>query len=201
MTHYQEMLEECRRRIGPAPRRLPILSRLTYLRIKRPKWVKHGDKIKRLFDVMPELLQKGEVVWGHIVMANNLLYDKGKADAPALILYCPEPMAVVDPNELGGIARELFALKNTTPDHPEQREVANILTNEYSTPYGVRAPRVGGQRHSLLISTIFFARKHLPQQQLRKSYLPILIFPDKPKYAMPLPEKYWPNKLKEQWGS
>jgi hypothetical protein len=195
------MLEECRRRIDPAPRRLPILSRLTYLRIKRPKWVKHGDKIKRLFDVMPELLQKGEVVWGCILQANPSLYDKGKNGAPGRILYCPDPVKVVDPTELDKIAHELLSLMYTAPGRADMQEVVANLENEHSTPYGVRVPRMDGLRHSLLISTIFFTRKHLPQQQLRKGYLPILIFSDKPKYAMPLPEKYWPNELKEQWGS
>jgi hypothetical protein len=201
MTHYQEMLEECRRRIGPAPRRLPILSRLTYLRIKRPKWVKHGDKIKRLFDVMPELLQKGEVVWGCILQANPTLYDKGKNDAPGRILYCPDPMKIIDPTELDTVARDLLALMYTAPEHAEMQDIVGNLENENATPYGVRVPRMGGQRHSLLISTIFFSRKHIPQRRLRKNYLPILIFADKPKYAMPLPEKYWPEKLLEHWES
>ncbi len=197
MSSHQQMLQECRQLIGAATRTFSFWNRRTYLHTPRSKWLTSDNAMRIVFDDRTNLLAHGEVVWGHIVQANVQIFDEGNVDVPALVLLCPNPEVVIDPDDLGVVSQSLFALKNTVPNEGHLQDIAATLTNEHSTPRALAIPRSMSRRVPMVMTTIFFARKHLPGRRLCKPYLPILISPSSPGFATPLPGKYWPANLKD----
>ena len=49
---------------------------------ERPLWLREcgEDKLNHWYDRMPLLLEKGRIVLGHIVQANELLFRRGKQE-------------------------------------------------------------------------------------------------------------------------
>ncbi len=78
---------EARARISAAP-----ASVLDVYELTEPHWASFDD-LHRLFTHAPDLLRKGEVVWGALVQANSGLFDPSgllpDGGAPAEVLYDP----------------------------------------------------------------------------------------------------------------
>ncbi|MDB5389447.1 MAG: hypothetical protein JWM11_5093 [Planctomycetaceae bacterium] len=84
-----EIIEECARNFGEAPRRFSLWDRLTYLRVPRPVWARQNPdhQLNSLFANVTELFEHGVVVWGQFIQANRMLFEPGKWDCPADILF------------------------------------------------------------------------------------------------------------------
>lgn len=197
----QKALDECRTNFGPPGRAFSFWERLSYLRIKCPSWCSDTDDLTIFFRHKDRLLENGEVVWGHIVQANSLLFSPGKDNCPGEMVYVPNPKAVVDPQELATVASRLFDLKGTEPGDPGLASIANYITDERIRVYGLRVPSAVSPRLTCAVSTVFFARHHLPQRQLCSPLMPIIISVEKPRVVMPLPARYWPEELVQWWCS
>ena len=196
-----EILSSCVENFGAAPRRLSFWDRITYLRSPKPGWLHNNptDGLWSHFRRMPYMLTHGRIVWGHIVQANQLLFQRGSQDCPAAVVYCPAGTAAASPQYLQYLARMLFSLKGTTPADPELRPLANSLTNEVDRPYGIRVPEKLSPRAACMMSVTFICRKHLPNRRLSSSCLPFLVTEQAPFTAMPLPSRFWPDDFVERW--
>ena len=71
----QKALNECRENFGFPGRTFSFWERLFYLRIKCPRWCDEDDGLYTFFRHKDRLLENGEVVWGHVVQANRLLFS------------------------------------------------------------------------------------------------------------------------------
>jgi hypothetical protein len=197
------ILEECRARLGPAPRRFSWYDRATYLFTPKPQWAK-GDDLETFFTHRAALLREGIVVWGHVVQANSLMYRReegitGGPNCPGEVVYSPDSGSDVSPAELMFVARALFALKGTTQDDAESQSFSDYLANERVRVFGKPVPKSLSPQYPCLVSTVFFEREHLPGDCLRQSFFPLLLSPQEPRVAMPLPARYWPKTFTVTW--
>lgn len=196
------MIDECIDNFGPAPRRLSLWDRLTYFRIPKPDWLidDPSDRINILFQNLPGLFTNGSVVWGHIVQANRLMFEPGVHSCPGELVYSLADPRRVTPEALHQVATRLYELKGSATQDPELAPIANYLTDEHIRVFGLRVPKKISTYLSCRISTTFFVRKHLPQRRICRLLMPIVINPESPRVAMPLPARYWPKPLVEWWS-
>ena len=192
---------ECIENFGPAPRTLSFWDQLTYLRIGKPLWLRMDsmDDMNVLFRHKRALLKNGRVVWGHVVQANSLMYEDEPDNCPGEIVYSLADSGKATPKYLARLASRLYSLKGTRPTDLASAKIAAHLTDEMTRVYGLKVPIILSPKVRCQISTTFFCRKHLPQRKLCKSILPIIVYPQKPFVALPLPERFWPKKLIEWW--
>jgi hypothetical protein len=193
-----EWLQICDRNFGTAPRSFNWIDRINYLSIATPDWAKN-DELTTFFNNQKQLFDRGKLVWGHIVQANNLLFKPGIASCPAMVVYALNSAQNIDPDILGNIASKIFALKNTQPTDPQLLKIAESLTDEYSRPYGLFVPSSFALNVPCELTTIFVARKHLPDGCLSQSLLPLIINSQEPKIAAILPSRYWPPAMTNWW--
>jgi hypothetical protein len=97
------------------------------------------------------------------------------------------------------MAQTLFSLKGTQPADPSERAVADHLTNEMTRAFGLPVPAHLSAPHRCQLSTVFFARKHLPERKLSGSAVPLLVSPDGDGTVMVVPARYWPKRLVREW--
>jgi hypothetical protein len=181
--------------IAKCVRRLPSWHR-TYPLIRIPSWAR-ADPLRRLWQDSPTLLERGKVVWAHMIQANELLFAPGNDDCPGEIVY--DPTGIMHPGDLSPVAGKLFSLKGTVPSGEDFKEIATYLTDERVRVFGLRVP-IGVSEYPLSISTIFFCRKHLPNGVLSLPYFPILISEACPGSTMVLPSLWWPVELVRLWS-
>jgi hypothetical protein len=174
-----------------------------YLNIPLPPWkFPKGYPLLTWFENTSILLNRGRLVWSHVVQANNMLFTEGPHSAPGDIVY--DPQGILTPDELAPVAKSLFALREQeqqpNPDAPGGAElcaIAKHLNSETTVEFGLPVPR-HLSAEPLLFSTIFFERKHLPGGKLTHSYFPVLIHDQLPGFAVVLPARFWPPALMER---
>jgi cellulose synthase operon protein C len=196
---FQTALDACKNSFGAAPRRLPWQDQ-GYLCPSRPLWAWIGrDPLKLFFQKRRYLLRHGFVTWGVIIQANNALFYPNPGDCPAEVLYCADPLLQIQPQALHEIARDIFRLKNTTPEESELADFAAMITDEYNRHFGQPVPQQLSPDLPTEISVIQVIRQHLPNGYLSRGYFPLLVSPTDPKIAMILPSRYWGEAMIEWW--
>jgi hypothetical protein len=169
-----------------APRKFPFFDRFSYLKIQPPAWAS-DDKITKFFEQYRHALVHGRLILAAIVQANNKLFSPGSTDRPALITYDLD--SKLKPEELVRLARRIFALRSGEPANDEEQHLADHLNDEYERSFGWSLPPDFAPP-SCRISTIFFARKHLPGRYLQEKILPVCVDPETG-VAVMFPMKYW----------
>jgi hypothetical protein len=197
------LLQQCRDSFGPAPRRFGFVDLWTSLRIAKPFWIfaDSTDKLQNFFWYYQDVLRDGHVTWGHVIQANGALYQRGRSDSPGEVVYCDDLEADPDPARLEAVAEKLYDLKESEFDDPEVDRIAGYLANERIRVFGLAVPKVLSGPLSCAISTVYFARKHLPGRRLTGTLLPIVVSPRSPRVVVVLPERYWPSALIDRWLS
>lgn len=196
------VIQDCNAYFGAAPRSFSLMERFRYLKIFAPTWLRgdRNDMLNCLIDDAYQVFKEGHIVWGHIVQANTLLFERdNNYNCPAALVYSPTAARGGNPAKLGHIARELFALKGTKPTDMKTDLIAEYMTDEMSRPMGIPVPTSIASAEGYLMTTTFIVRKHLPGRTLYQSALPIVVHPQKTHLALPLPERYWPRSLVQQW--
>jgi hypothetical protein len=200
--NMNRLLAQCVAAFGPPPRTFSWRDRMTYLRVRGPRirLMLCGDALNGLFRNLGSLLAEGSVVWGHIVQANELLFEPGRRNLPAEFVFSLEDRRRVDPRYLSELAMALFDLKGTQPAEPALRPIADHLTDEYQRVFGMPVPASISPGLRCEISTTYVERKHLPGGRLIDGLLPLIVSPRQPRYVIPLPARYWPQELVALWS-
>jgi hypothetical protein len=176
-----------------------------YLKIPRPGWVKENyfgdDKLLHFFTGQKKLLTQGMIVWGVLIQANQILYNRGIGNAPGEVVYYRERNINPDVDELVEVSDRIAALKDTSPEDSELKVIADYLTDETVRVFGLPVPRSLSLNLNCAISTVMFSRKHLPNRRLSQSFFPLIVSPEEPHIAMVLPSRYWPDELIEIWNN
>jgi hypothetical protein len=131
----RQVLEAVREALGPRPRVMDNDTVVT-LTPTTPPWLPATDRLAGTYRELDRLLLEGDVVWGALVQANNLLFRPGPNDHPALALYAADRSFDDRPETLQAIARRPFRLKNTTPEDAAERRLADMVTNEMERGLG-----------------------------------------------------------------
>ena len=191
-----DLLHECRERLAqqrlasPYPSRPPDPWQLL--------WNTGRKSLNNALLYRKLLLQTGEVVWGHIVQANDTLFRPGRQDAPGEVIYCADTDSDSDPQSLNEVARRLWQLKGTRPADPAHALLARHLTNEYTRAFGVLVPENLCDFFCAELSTVVFVRADLPNRVLSLPFFPLLVLPNG--VAMPVPSMFWPLPLVQIWN-
>ena len=92
----------------------------------------------------------------------------------------------------------MFALKHTEPEQVEEREFAEMITDEYRREMQVSVPKAIAEIEDVTLTSLVVFRKDLPNEYLTNSFFPLLTHPNTPA-VMIVPSKFWPNTLLRAW--
>ncbi|MCX9155647.1 hypothetical protein OPU71_05855 [Niveibacterium sp. 24ML] len=162
-----------------------------------PRWMKPQDPLFGFFEKQVVLLNEGRIVWAALVQANRLLFSPGPDDCPADLVWSDDPYFDTRPQELRGIGRRISQLKNTTPSNPEERKIAEQITDEVTRSLGWKLPRSLTDR-DVYSTTFMVFRKHIPNGTLTAGCFPILTHPST-QFVMIVPFEFWPIDLIRLW--
>jgi hypothetical protein len=195
------LLEQCRRSLGPAPRRFSLWDRWTSLRIAKPLSIllDGTDKLQNFFWYYQDVLRDGVVTWGHVIQANAGLYRPGRGDCPGEVVYCSNLDDEPDADRLEAVAERLYALKTSEFDDPELDKIAGYLADERVRVFGLEVPASLSGPMPCAISTVYFARRQLPGGRLTGTLLPVVVSPRAPRVVVVLPARFWPDPMIDRW--
>jgi hypothetical protein len=165
-----------------------------------PPFLRAADPLNEIYRQLEKLLLDGEVVWGALVQANNLLFKAGPHDHPALTVYAADRSFDYRPSDLQAMARRLFRLKNTTTADRAERRLADAITDEMERGMGWMVPKSLTGGHEILSTTFMVFRSHLPGRRLQSSLFPLLIHADT-QAVLIVPSTYWPPGLVRHWSA
>lgn len=189
-----------RLRLGEAPRTFsPDLH--AHVTPKVPGWFSNPseDELGTVFKDSELLLTQGKVVWGSLVMANNLIFAEGNTDLPGVIVYSSEFHRHDDLLRLSDVSEKVSALKAGTRNNAEEKQLGEWLADERTTMLAHPVPKsIAKGDTSLFTSTLLFFREHLPGNNLATGYFPILTHPSS-KAVMVLPGSFWPKEFISNW--
>lgn len=187
------VLRACQHNFGEPPRSLSFGEKLRF-RIWPPSWcLLGGDPLMGLYWNQKKLRDRGRVVWGHLVQANNLLFKPGPHDCPANVIYEPVASGERSYIALPRIAQSIFDLKGQRHHEAELRECSRWVTNERLRMVDALVPRQLTGGRDIVFSTVMIHRKHLPFGYLSCSMFPLIINPEETPWTMILPGEYWPE--------
>lgn len=169
---------------------------LAYLQMMPPKWMKK-DPLYEQMNQLAKLYKTGKVVWAHVVQANKMLWSADEAySCPAELLYDPTGRTPVA--YLAEVAHELYSLKDTVPDTPDEEilEYAKHITDEFTRVIGFDIPN-SITPLPLKSTSMFVWRLHVPNGVLKASF-PILISDETPEVTI-LPAKFWDKDYYDDW--
>ena len=159
-----------------------------------------NDPMLRILADQQGLWERGEVVWGQLVQANQILFDPSNHHtAPANVIYSPDPFFDGRTETLGRIAHGLFARKGTVPGDRELREFVRVITDERERLMRRELPRGYCGGRSVYFTTCFFQPGHLPGNRIARPAFPLLVNFPATEAVMVLPARYWPAELVAEW--
>ena len=171
-------------------------------RIRKPLlfWLLMDMRFNRQLKDQRILFERGRVVWGAIIQANEALFEGGGLQSclPAALIYCEDSTYDADPHRLLENAHNMYDLKGRLCT-PDMQAFASKLADEMVADIKLPIPTgfTGGAQ--CYYGTLLVARKHLPSEYLANSFFPILIAPEETKAATILPWSYWDVPFKLKW--
>jgi hypothetical protein len=192
------LLDETRRTFGAAPRKVGSWDKVT-----PPGWMKADDPLQRFYGRFEDLLANGDVIWGHVVQANALLFRPGPEAAPAHVLYGVsvenEDPREVPPERLRAAAGVAYALKGRKLADPALARVAAALEAETERHPPLDLPDFVTRGHSMRMAVVMVHRVFLPSRHLASSFIPLLVSRSRDAATL-LPCRYWAEDLARGWG-
>ena len=208
LTQWHRWLMECRSKFGDSPRDFdPSTEQMLLV---NPPWVtklRFGDALAKLVQnsTLRRLFRTGDVVWGHIIQANVELFspapsvDSYTYDRPGELVFSLGTRGAATPEQLEHVASELGGLKCVDELDDELQSWADYLNAETVRVVGRQVPARISDSAACFVSTTLFRRSHLPEGVLHQPLLPIVVAPQQPYFAMPLPQAFWPRSLVDWW--
>ena len=158
----------------------------------------------RTFFDQAKLRERGEVVWAHVMQANEFLFNPGLRGEshPGTILHAGPKLET--PGALFKIAARIEALKEGRADDPDLKAAVAML-HPSRRKYWVPLPESLAGGHEVYCSDILIFRKLLPQQPqgatLQKLVFPLFVAPEETKMVMQVPSLFWPEEFLNFWES
>lgn len=197
---YTAILKHIEKKMGECPRKFNFWDKLTWLKLNKPSWDWENDVIRHTVLNWNRVFSHGKLGWGHIIQVNNLMFEKSPFDCPGDILIWNDHKPV-DRALMEDMATRLYELKGYSEylDDSIEKEYATRMENEWTRSYGLKVPESIAQQIDVKISTIFFQRKHIPDQVITHSFFPVLYLETDPMVVVMVPYKFWPKEFIEHW--
>jgi hypothetical protein len=199
-----DLIRACRHQFGLPPRNLKAADaeacRLNVAPELEAMLRQSDDPLLHILADRQTLLEGGEVVWGQLVQANQILFDpSNNYTAPANVIYSLNSDFDGRTDFLAGIAHGLFARKGTVPRERELREFVRVITDERARIMRRELPLSYCGGRSVYFTTCFIRPGHLPGNRIARPEFPLLVNYRETESVMVLPSRFWPAELVEQW--
>lgn len=174
---------------------------LLFTTVRPPLWMERADGLFGLYADQKLLIHEGRLAIAVITQANDQLFEPGINDCPAAVLFSEDPYYETEEGfaELGKIAGEIFEFKGGRRAGREEMALGAALADETGRYFNIKLPdKLTGGR-PVFMTAIMVHRKHLPVRYLANGFFPLLILPEKTKYSMICPAKYWGEDLLAVW--
>lgn len=164
------------RSIGPAPRtpwfQLP----------GKPPWMLAApdDLLHELWSEADTIQREGVPVLGRIYMANSVLFEAGRADAPAGVVYSFDPVLQAFPRWLDDLADRMYAMHeaDTSPETPWARYTQDLVWSGTKRCFHRRLPPEISGGPIVYHSTLMVFRDHLAERRLTSMEVPLIVHRD-----------------------
>ena len=198
------LIRACRDRFGPPPRTLGATEwdacRLNVVPELVAAFRAKSDPMLGILTDHDALRDRGTVVWGRLVQANQILFDPtNDYTAPANVVYSLDPYFDGRADLLGRIAHGLFARKGTVPGDRELREFVRVVTDERERIMRRELPRGYCGGRSVYFTTCFIRPGHLPVNRIARPVFPLLVNFAETEVVMVVPARFWPPELVARW--
>jgi hypothetical protein len=199
---FRALLNSTRRNFRPAPRQFSA-EEARDLTARPPTWMMEvrRDKIWEQFNKARQIFEQGHVVWGHLIQANQILFEEGPDDAPAAWLYSADPYFEEDVDSLGAIAHGLFETKGKRTGDREVQRFADMLHDERERQLRLPIPKSMTGGRAVTYTCGMIVRKHLPLPFLADALFPLVVAPHVSEATWILPSRYWADDLLNHWFS
>jgi hypothetical protein len=188
------LLDRTRQQLGPAPR---VIGNQR-VRFPPPSWMSYSDALYRTYVDTDTLLCHGDVVWGRIVQANQLLFSAGPDDCPAAVLFAEDRSFDTSPQRLGRAADEVYDLKEAEAHDDAYRRIKEHLIDERERVWRMPIPAGIARGKPLALATVMIHRAALPLPYLATTYLPLVVAAEVPTVIV-LPKALWAADLVQAW--
>ena len=157
-----------------------------------------ADPLSETFRRRPDIARSGRLYWGFIHLANGDVWS-GEGDAPAGVLYSPDPLYVRYPDRLAPIAERLAALhgNDRIPRDPEWRYTADGERTGLERRTGERLPLTMTGGRLVFTSSLYVQLKHLLNGRLTDHVVPLWV--DDDGYAITVPCAVWPEGFRDRF--
>ncbi|HEV7280705.1 MAG TPA: hypothetical protein VGN57_10930 [Pirellulaceae bacterium] len=192
---FRLILDECRERFGAAPRTLSEADHAAFrfeipFSKKLSFWM--GHPLAKLQGESRVLAERGRIVWGYVVAAEDKLRSTAKGPSQtAIVLYGLGEDLDDRPDLLERVGDQLATARN------EPDVAADLSLARPPVAKSQSAERSEGA--SLLLSGTLITPSSLPLDRLERNLLPLLVAPDKTKHVLPLPKRWWSEALIAYW--
>lgn len=198
------VIRACRARFGVTPRSLGAADaeacRLSLTPEVHAMFTETCDPLLRIIADQEALRNRGQVVWGQLVQANQILFDPSNPHTlPANVIYSLDPYFDGRANLLERMGRGLFAQKGSVPTNRELREFVRVITDELERIMRRELPRSYCGGKSVFFATCFIQPSHLPGNCLVRPTFPLLVNFDETEAVMLLPSRFWPAEFASRW--
>jgi hypothetical protein len=205
VASFGEAIRRCRENFGSPPRQLGHENqesfRLQLSFLLRLVFLLSGDKLRKVLHDQPLLRDHGQVVWGFLVQANQILFHpSNRRVLPANVIYSPDTYFDDRVPELQDVAQGLFRLKGTSPRDKELKRFARAITDELARTMRLPLPRSLSEDKEAYFTTCLIQPSHLPGGHLAGGFFPLVICPEKTMAVMILPAHYWAEELRDFWA-
>ncbi|MFT5456783.1 MAG: hypothetical protein ACI9K2_003271 [Myxococcota bacterium] len=198
MSALAEQLAEARARWAA---RTPGRDSPSWLRYTQPEWAVSDGDASASWHRLPALEARAEVWWGHVLMANEALWQPGAGIAPGSILLSFDRYVQRNPRWYGDLAAtRCWRLRGEEPAPPGlQSHVARMVDDVAREPRW-RLPVGLSEGRAVYDCWVMIRRIDLPTGILRHHRVPVLACRDaSPPDAVILPLHYWPTALRRLW--
>lgn len=178
------------------------------IRLPVMHWLRK-DPLGDIYNSADTLLNEGNVYYGVVVQANELLFKRFNIyDCPMNVIYSTSNFFNKHPDMLHTAAHYIYSFKNTDEAPPEIKKVVNSVTDEYErlidSPVDMKDIPVLNFLPELNNTTAYFTtvmvfRKHIPKGYIKGWLVPIIAMDRKPHSVMVLPKKYWSKGFIENY--
>jgi hypothetical protein len=194
------LIQSCRELFGPPPRACRQEDRISLLPELYQAFVESKDGLLRILEDQDRLLAQGQVFWGQLVQANQILFvPENRMTCPANVVYSTDSFFDGRLSLLSSMARGLFAQKGSTRADREIQEFVDAVTDEMRRVLRQEMPHSYTGGRSVYFATCFIQPTHLPFGYLNRPSFPIIVNPEQTPAMMLLPSRYWSPDLIELW--
>ena len=172
-----DLIRSARIRFGEAPRRFDAaVQRAVTPRRGMFSWgLSTGEKAACAN--FAQLIERGRVVWGHLIVAKNELFSSGHGDGRAVVVYCQELHRHDDLMRLIDVGNSLEEFRNDRSREAQDRDLRKIINDNNAWFAPRRLPEAISSDETLRISSVLVARQHVPRGALLASCVPLLAHP------------------------